>query len=119
MELLEDFDRTCHERIHLTPESFNLVVPLRLLSQAEQDDFIHKRYDPNGGSEADVLVAQYHGAAGVSRFSQVYFNSHHTLAMVYASGWCGGLCAQSYWQILGLQDGSWHKLKWHTNAVLN
>jgi hypothetical protein len=118
-EMLADFDRRCHERIQLTPDAFNLVVPLRLLSQAEQDEFIRKRFDPNAGSEADALIAQYRGAPGLSRFSQVYFNSHHTVAMVYAAGWCGGLCAQSYWQVLGLQDGSWKRLHWHTAAVMN
>ena len=118
-ELLDDFDRRCHERIHLTSEAFNLVVPLRLLSQTEQEEFVRARFDPNAGMEGDLLTARYKGAPGLSMFSQVYFNAHHTMAMVYASGWCGGLCAQSYWQVLGVEDGSWKRLGWRSATVLN
>lgn len=118
-EMLDDFDRRCHERIHLTAESFNLVVPLRLLNQTEQDEFIRGRFDPDGGHEADVMTAKYRGAPGLSRFSQVYFNAHHTMGMVYASGWCGGLCAQSFWQVLKLEDGVWKRLEWQSAALMD
>jgi hypothetical protein len=118
-EMLDDFDRRCHERIQLTAEPFNLVVPLRLLTLTEQDEFIRQRWDLDAGHEADVLTARYKGAPGLSRFSQVYFNAHHTLAMVYSSGWCGGLCAQSYWQVLALNNGVWKLLKWHSTEVLS
>jgi hypothetical protein len=119
-EMLDDFDRRCHERITLTAESFNLVVPLRLLTQAEQDSFILARYDPNAGPDSDVLIAHYKGAPGLSRFSQVYFNAHHTVAMVFESGWCGGLCGQSYWQVLKLEDGSWKRLdNWRSAALMS
>ena len=118
-EMLEDFDLRCHERLHLTAEAFNLVVPLRLLDQSEQEEFIRLRFDPSGGPDADVITARYKGAPGISRFSEVYFNAHHTLAMVYANGWCGGLCAQSYWQVVELQDGlPWKRLGWRTATVM-
>jgi len=118
-ELLEDFDRRCHERVHLTAESFNLVVPLRLLTQTEQDDFIRERFDPDAGMEGDLLTARYKGAPGLSRFSEVYFNAHHTVAMVYASGWCGGICAQSFWQVLKFEDGTWKLLGWSSSAIMS
>lgn len=118
-ELLQDFDARCHERIHLTADSFHLVVPLRLLNQAEQDEFIQSRFDPNAGAEGDALTAHYKGAPGLSRFSQVYFNAHHTVAMVYANDWCGGLCAQSYWQVVGIEDGVWKRLNWRSAIVKN
>lgn len=118
-EMLEDFDTRCHERVQLTPESFNLVVPLKLLTQPEQDEFIRTRFDPGGGPQADLLTAKYKGAPGLSRFSEVYFNAHHTLAMVYGSGWCGGLCSQSYWSVLELRDGAWHRLPWRTAILAN
>ena len=118
-EMLEDFDLRCHERIQLTTESFNLVVPLKLISQTEQDEFVRKRFDPNAGDDGDVLTARYKGAPGLSRFTEVYFNAHHTLAMVYANAWCGGLCVQSYWQVLELKDGSWQKLPWRSTVVMN
>ena len=118
-EMLEDFDRRCHERIQLTADSFHLLVPLRLLTQREQDEFVRTRFDPNAGDEGDVLTARYKGAPGLSRFSQVYFNAHHTTGMVYSSGWCGGLCAQSFWQVLELKDGAWHRLGWRSAGVMN
>jgi hypothetical protein len=118
-ELLEDFDRRCHERVHLTADNFNLVVPLRLLNPTEQDEFIRTRFDPNGGRDADIIAAHYKGAPGLSRFSEVYFNAHQTVAMVYASGWCGGLCAQSYWQVLGFDNGTWKRLSWRTAYMTN
>ena len=84
------------------------------------DLFIRDRFDPNGGADADALTAHYHGAPGLSRFSQVYFNSHHTLAMVFANGWCGGLCAHSYWEILELDNGgAWKRLGWHTTDLMS
>jgi hypothetical protein len=118
-EMLDDFDRRCHERIQLTADAFTLVVPLRLLTQTERDDFIRTRFDPDAGIEGDRLTARYKGAPGLSMFSQVYFNAHHTVAMVYASGWCGGLCAQSYWEVLGFQDGVWKRLGWRTAALMS
>jgi len=118
-ELLDDFDHRCHESIQLTAESFNLVVPLRLLNQTEQDEFIRSRFDPNASSDADVLTAHYKGAPGLSRFSEVYFNAHHTVAMVYATSWCGGLCAQSYWEVLAFEDGAWKPLGWRSAAVMS
>jgi hypothetical protein len=119
-EMLDDFDRRCHERVHLTAESFNLVVPLKLLNPAEQDEFILGRFDPNAGPEADRMTARYKGAPGLSRFSEVYFNAHHTVGMVYASGWCGGLCSQSYWQVLKFEDGVWKRLDdWHSASLMD
>ncbi len=113
-EMLEDFDRRCHERVQLTQESFNLVVPVRLLDRNEQDSFVRLRFDPNAGLDGDLITAKYKGAPGLSRFSEVYFNAHHTLAMVYASGWCGGTCTQSYWRVMELGDGGWKQLQWRT-----
>jgi hypothetical protein len=118
-ELLEDFDRKCHERIQLTPEAFTLVVPLQLLTQDEEEVFIRDRFDPAAGIEADLMTAHYKGAPGLSRFSQVYFNAHHTVAMVFANGWCGGMCAQSYWEVLGFEDGAWKRLGWHTSVMMS
>ncbi len=118
-ELLEDFDKRCHERIQLTQDSFPNTMPLRLLTEEEQDEFVSTRWDQNAGAYGDQIAAKYKGAPGISSFSQVYFNSHHTLAMVYATGWCGGLCVQSFWDVLEFRDGQWKRLPWSNTFVMS
>jgi hypothetical protein len=118
-ELLEDFDKRCHERIMLAQDSFPNTMPLRLLTEDEQDEFVSTRWDQNAGEYGDQIAAKYKGAPGISSFSQVYFNSHHTLAMVYATGWCGGLCVQSFWDVLEFKDGQWRRLPWSNTFVMS
>ena len=115
-ELLEDFDLHCHDRVVLTAEPFKLRVPLHVLTKAEQDEFIATRF---GAGKPDASVAaKYKGAPGLSYFSEVYFNAHHTVAMVYGWGWCGGLCGQGFWAVFGLQDGEWKQLRWNSSVVM-
>jgi hypothetical protein len=118
-EMLEDFDHRCHERILLTFDAFKLVVPLHLLSPDEQDEFVSTRFDQNAGHEGDRIAARYKGAPGLSSFSQVYFNAHHTRAMVYATGWCGGLCVQSFWVVMEFENGQWKRLTWDTASEMS
>ena len=47
---------------------------------------------------------------------QIFFNPHHTRAMVYATQWCGVLSAQGAWIVLELQDGQWRQLRWTTSS---
>ena len=116
-ELLQDFDRHCHERIRLTADGFRLRVPLRLLNEAEQNEFRQTRFSDKAPSE---LKTKYMGAPGLSSFSQIYFNAHHTVAMVYANGWCGGRCAQSFWAVYGLdKTGQWKPLRWNSDILMS
>jgi hypothetical protein len=118
-EMLEDFDKECHQRVLLTPERFPTTMPLRLLTLDEQEEFISTRWDQNAGEYGDQIAARYKGAPGLSTFSQVYFNSHHTMAMVFATDWCGGLCVQSYWEVLDIKDGAWERLFWKNDFVMS
>jgi hypothetical protein len=118
-ELLEDFDRRCHERVLLTVGSFPNTLPVRLLTELEQDEFISTRWDQNAGEYGDQIAARYKGAPGLSSFSQVYFNAHHTLAMVYATDWCGGLCVQSFWEVFDFKDGAWTRLAWKNDTIMS
>jgi hypothetical protein len=116
-ELLEDFDKHCHERVKLTADGFKLQVPLRLLNEDEQEEFIRTRF----GATKDVKAEEkYRGAPGLSSFSQVYFNAHHTVAMVYASGWCGGTCAQAFWVVFEKDSmGQWKTLRWNSTMLMS
>ena len=119
-ELLEDFDHNCHVRVILTANSFNLTVPLHVLTEAEQTEFRGTRFGPNSRDKADpAVLAKYKGAPGLSSFSEVYFNAHHTVAMVYAEGWCGGLCANGFWAFFGLEDGQWKPLRWNATFMVS
>ena len=109
-EVLEDFDKHCHERIRLTPELMKTKVPLRMLTENEAKEFYSTRSDPKA---PESLKEKYKGAPGLSSFSQVFFNKNHTLALVYAQGWCGNLCAQMFWGVFErMPDGTWKSQPW-------
>ncbi len=115
-ELLDDFDRHCHERIRLTSDGFHLSVPLLLLDEAQQKEFESTRFSAKPDPK---LAAKYKGAPGLSSFSQVYFNAHHTVAMVFAYGWCGAECGQGFWSVYELQTGQWNPLRWNSVMVMS
>ena len=117
-EMLDDFDHHCHDRIVLTAESLKLAVPVHVLNQAEQEEFRKTRLRLKPGDQTDpAAVAKYKGAFGLSSFTEVYFNSHHTVAMVYGWGWCGDPCSQGFWTVFGLQNGEWKQLKWRSSGI--
>jgi hypothetical protein len=111
-EILDDFDRHCHDRIQLSEDAFHLTVPFHLLDDAEQREFMALPRNV-------AMPAKYQGAPGLSSFSEVYFNGHHTAALVYASAWCGGLCAQQFWAAFELKDGRWHRLDWKSSFIVS
>lgn len=110
-EILRDFDNRCHERIALSPEAWELNGQLRLLNEQEQKEFEATRFGKPGN---EALTAKYKGAPALYAFSEVYFNAHHTVALVYATHWCGGLCGQGFWVAFGLKDGKWNPLPWNS-----
>jgi hypothetical protein len=109
-EILADFDAHCHERLLLIPSAFNTAAPVRLLSPTEQDDFHASR------SISSPAGREYGGSPALFGFTEVYFNRRHTLALVYATHWCGNLCGQGMWVAFGLEDGKWKDLHWRTNG---
>lgn len=123
-EILDDFDLYCHDRILLTGgEQWKTSVPVRVLNAAEQEEFVRlldffkSRTMPD--SERAVLEKRYAGATGLSSFSEIYFNKRHTVALVYAAGWCGNMCAEGGWVGLALQDGEWKRLPWRTSWTIS
>jgi hypothetical protein len=116
-EILEDFDRHCHDRITLDPHAFHLSVPLRLLDKTEENEFMSTR----ATHPADpAIAAKYKGAPALFRFSEVYFNHSRTVALVYATSWCGGLCGQGFWIPETLQNGQWVPLQgWNSTSWIS
>lgn len=123
-ELLDDYDRHCNQRIHLTHEAFKLPTSFFLLNEAQQHEFAqYQEFRHVLSNDALALAtahaAEYKDASGIASFSQVYFNKRHTLAMVFKAWSCGGqLCGQYSWNVLELQNGVWKQLPWvHVFAV--
>jgi hypothetical protein len=120
-ELLQDFDQHCHDRIKLTADSFSLPVPLHVLTEAEQKEFRETRVGPRQLDKVDpAIIAKYKGARSLSSFSEVYFNAHHTVAMVFVRNWCGSLCGTGGWDFFSLKDGQWTRLfGWTSPGVIS
>ena len=120
-EILADFDRHCHERAILDRNAFNVGVPIRLLGANEQGEFGSLRSglpdkDPKVAAE---LAAKYRGVPGLYTFSEVYFNAHHSVALVYAGVWCGSLCGHWFWSVFRLKDGQWVPIRWNSTITMS
>lgn len=115
-ELLEDFDRHCHDVLQLEAGRFHLALPVRLLDRAMQETYRREQPDwrPDGHAPPELT-----NGAGLHRFTQVYFNAHHTMAMVQQGMFCGGLCGNWTWVVLERRDGAWHVLPWQTTSVIS
>jgi hypothetical protein len=113
-EILQDFDKHCHEQLILHP--WKSALPIRLLNEDEQKEFESTR----GRRDSDpAIVRKYQGAAAIYGFSQVYFNAHSTVAMVYVTTWCGNLCGQGWWSGFALKDGRWRLLRWGSTSWIS
>ena len=109
-EILADFDVHCHDRVSLSATAWQTTVPVHLLTSDERTEFEDSRSE-----KADESAkAKYRGASGLYGFSEVYFNDRHTVALVYATHWCGGLCGEGFWFAFVLDDGRWKQQQWAT-----
>jgi hypothetical protein len=50
--------------------------------------------------------------AALHRFTEVFFNANHTLALVEEGMWCGSLCGNWTWVVLERRDGRWQMMPW-------
>jgi hypothetical protein len=112
-EILDDFDAHCHERVQLDPTAFNTPVPVHLLNALEQQQFVQTRHTNS------PIADRYKGAPALYSFSEVYFNQHQTVALVYATHWCGSLCGQGFWIALALENGKWKQLNWNATTWIS
>ena len=113
-EILQDFDRHCHDRIILGRSGFKLSHQFRLLGANEQKEF--EEYRSNRAQAHDsAIAAKYTGAGALFAFSEVYLNGHHTVALLYATDWCGSLCGHGLWLAFALDHGQWKSLNWNSS----
>jgi hypothetical protein len=89
-EAVQDFQSRRFERIQLKRD-FHLDVDYTLL---------------NPGDVAAYKSAQT-GYPAINFFSEVYFDSKQTAALVYRNVFCGRLCANGQWIYLEKQSGQW------------
>jgi hypothetical protein len=111
LEILHDFDLHCHEKLALDPNAWKLAAPVRLLTPKEQTEFQSTRSRNHRGA---VATEKYKGAPALYGFSEVYFNFNHTVALVYATHWCGDLCGEGFWTAFTLDNGEWKQLRWNS-----
>jgi hypothetical protein len=109
-EVLADYDQHCHDVIELAPSSFKTELPVHLLQAEEKQKYMKDPVHP---------AAEFANAAGLHRFSEVYFNADHTLALVEQGMWCGGLCGNWTLVVLERKDGEWKMLPWVRSVVFS
>ncbi len=101
-EAVTDYNQRKKERLVLT-RRLKLSRPYVLLAPGDVAQFKDSR-SVNSDSE---LQAKYGNYVGVTFFSEVYFNTAQTSALVYILDWCGNLCSQAEWIYLEKRDGVW------------
>jgi hypothetical protein len=102
-EAVQDFHTRRYERIHLEPQ-LKLDRPYTLLSA---DDIAELRRTLAGIDPGSQLQSKWAGYPGITYFSEVYFNSAHTAALVYMNNFCANLCANGQWIYLEKKDDQW------------
>lgn len=106
-EILEDFDAHCHDILALDQDLFQTTTPVHLLTSVEQEWYRESR---SSRTPQPDLAGKFAGAPALYGFSEVWFNQNHTVALVYATLWCGGLCGQQLWFAFALENGQWKPL---------
>lgn len=85
-EAVEDYEANRYTRVQLEEDKFHIGHAFALV-------------DPD--------TAKSSGYAGVTYFSEVYFDAKHDAALVYQSEWCANLCSSGTWIYLEKQGGHW------------
>jgi hypothetical protein len=97
-EVQQDFRTRRQERAQLE-HRFKLDRPYTLVSANELAEFLK---GPQGAAPSSAAVY-----GNITRFSEVYFNTAQTAAMVYVDQVCATPCANGQWVYLEKRDGQW------------
>lgn len=102
-EAVQDFQTRRFERVQL---SHNLKIdrPYALLGA---DDIAELRNSLAGIDPGSQLKDKWAGYPGITYFSEVYFNTTRTAALVYMNNFCANLCANGQWIYLEKHDNQW------------
>jgi hypothetical protein len=101
-EAVNDYNQRKKERLVLT-HRLNLSQPYVLLTPGDVTQFKASR----SVDSTSELQSKYGDYVGVTFFSEVYFNTAQTSALVYILDWCGNLCSEAEWIYLEKRDGVW------------
>jgi hypothetical protein len=101
-EAVNDYNQRKKERLVLT-HRLKLSQPYVLLTPSDVTQFKASR----SVDSTSELQSKYGDYVGVTFFSEVYFNTAQTSALVYILDWCGNLCSQAEWIYLEKRDGVW------------
>ena len=102
-EAVQDFHTRRYERIHLE-DQLQLDRPYTLLSA---DDVAELRKTLAGIDPGSQLQSKWAGYPGITYFSEVYFNTAHTVGLVYMNNFCANLCANGQWIYLEKNGDQW------------
>jgi hypothetical protein len=103
-EALHDYEARRYQRFRLSAQDFHLTHPFSLLTDAQVGELRQARSSVTADSG---LQGQYAGYPGVTFFTQVFFNSDQTAALVYRNNWCANLCSGGSWVYLEKHGGKW------------
>lgn len=102
-EAVQDFYTRQYERTRIAHQ-LQLDRPYTLLDPAEIAELRETLAGIDPGSE---LKDKWAGYPGITYFSEVYFDSTHTAALVYMNNFCANLCANGQWIYLEKQGKQW------------
>lgn len=104
-EAVQDFQSRRYERVQLT-RRFNVDHDYDLFNAAKVAELRRAKGAVDAGSD---VIDQYSAYPGVTFFSEVYFNTRQTAALVYMNNWCANLCAAGQWVYLEKHAGQWER----------
>ncbi len=84
-------------------QRFTVQIPVRLISQAEQEQIFQQHLDKAWTG----FYAQFPGAQGILEFSRVGFSKDGNVAVVYAGNQQGGLAGGGYNYVLEKHNHRW------------
>jgi hypothetical protein len=105
-EAVGDYQANRFLRVQLTQPPFRIVHPFSLLAPGDVSELRAAKTSPTASSETQ---SQWAGYPGITFFSEVYFDTHHTAALVYMNDWCAHLCASGSWIYLEKQGTQWQR----------
>lgn len=103
-EAVRDYETNKNVRVQLTKDAFQLSHAFALLRPDEVAAF---RASKTAAQVSSETQAQWSGTAGVTFFSEVYFDSKHQAALVYMNDWCAHLCSAGSWVYLEKHGSRW------------
>jgi hypothetical protein len=115
-EMFADYKVHSGDTLHLDSARIQASVAVHLADAAKRKRFTASlRF----GHQIDAAAAaEFDGIPSIDTFSPVFFNRSQTLAMVYVSEYCGGLCANARWVVLERKESGWKPLPWvHTFMI--